>query len=866
MKADNQDRKGTSEKLRLIFGLLFRKKDGDSQSNGKNNLFVRLIFTALAFGAMVSLSYVFVHKVIRENLSRNAENVMFVVQNQVENDLNNPKMYLTGFSRTIRTAILNGDDKNRIKECLTDLSKYVHSNIQGISGFDGFFGYFYMPEESVFIDDSTFDFSADFDPTDRPWYKNTTTNHGVVTETVSYADIVTGGDVLIYSICIHDDDDNLLGVVCMRLKIDEIGERVINVAIGRGGWGMLISREFIVLAHPNKPFVDIDARDPSFPPHIYTPQMMRGENVSEGSMKDYHGDKSLAFFRKLSNGWYLGLVTPERPYFQSLITLAYTLGILGALSAAALMMILIRIDMARNKSDRESKYKSAFLANMSHEIRTPMNAIIGMTTIGKSADNIERKDYCLNKIEDASNHLLGVINDILDMSKIEANKFELVNDEFNFEKMLQRVVNVVNFRIDEKHHKFTVHIDKNIPRFVVGDDQRVAQVITNLLSNAIKFTPEYGSITLDVQLLREEEDGYYNLQISVSDTGIGLTPEQQARVFISFEQAESSTTRKYGGTGLGLPISKNIVELMGGNIWLESEYNKGTTFTFNIRVKSGSRIHEGLLDTDVNLSNIRIMAVDDDQDILNYFAEIAEGFGVACCDTATSGEEALGLVVRNGEYHIYFVDWRMPIMDGLQLASEIKKRTSSKSVVIMITAAEWTSIEADAKKAGVDKFLSKPLFPSAIMDTIKECISVDHQQMENAQVDINGIFEGRKILLAEDVEINREIVQALLEPTNVKIDCAENGLEAVKMFEKTPDYDMVLMDLQMPIMDGYEATKQIRALNIPEAKTARIIAMTANVFRDDIERCQEAGMNNHIGKPLNFEEVVEKMRMYMLAA
>jgi CheY-like chemotaxis protein len=502
---------------------------------------------------------------------------------------------------------------------------------------------------------------------------------------------------------------------------------------------------------------------------------------------------------------------------------------------------------------------------MSHEIRTPMNAIIGMTTIGKSADNIERKNYCLNKIEDASNHLLGVINDILDMSKIEANKFELVNEEFNFEKMLQRVVNVVNFRIDEKHQKFKVHIDKNIPRFVIGDDQRVAQVITNLLGNAVKFTPENGFITLNAQLLEKENDDYL-LQISVCDTGIGLTPEQQERIFMSFEQAESSTTRKYGGTGLGLSISKKIVELMGGNIWVESEPNLGSKFIFNIHVKNSSRVHEGLLDSDVNLSNIRIMAVDDDRDILHYFAEIAEGFGVDCCDTAVSGEEALGMVVCNGDYHIYFVDWKMPMMDGIELASKLKKKTSAKSVVIMITAAEWTSIEAEAKQAGVDKFLSKPLFPSSILDVIKECISVDRQQMEAAHNEIKGIFQGRKILLAEDVEINREIVLALLEPTNVKIDCAENGLEAVRMFQQTPDYDMVLMDVQMPVMDGYEATKKIRALNIPEAKTARIIAMTANVFRDDIERCHDVGMDNHIGKPLDFEEVVEKLRAYMPAA
>jgi CheY-like chemotaxis protein len=500
---------------------------------------------------------------------------------------------------------------------------------------------------------------------------------------------------------------------------------------------------------------------------------------------------------------------------------------------------------------------------MSHEIRTPMNAIIGMIKIGKTASNIERKDYCFEKIEDASNHLLGVINDILDISKIEANKFELVNEEFNFEKMLQRVVNVVNFRVDEKHQTFTVHIDKKIPRYLIGDDQRIAQVITNLLGNAIKFTPDKGNITLTAKLLKEE-NAHYALQISVTDTGIGLNEEQKSRIFMSFEQAENTTTRKYGGTGLGLSISKSIVESMGGGIWVDSEPNVGSTFTFTIRVERSSRIHEGLLDSAVNLSNIRIMVADDDKMILDYFKDIAVGFGVACCDTAMSGKEALELVSHKGQYHIYFIDWKMPEMDGIKLAAELKKKASAKSVVIMITAAEWTAIEDDAKKAGVDIFLSKPLFPSTIMDVIMDCISHDRHQMESAQHDIKGIFAGKKILLAEDVEINQEIVIALLEPTGITVDCAENGMVAVRKFKETPGkYDVILMDIQMPEMDGYEAAQKIREIDLPEAKTVKIIAMTANVFREDIERCHEAGMDSHIGKPLNFEEVVEKLLIYM---
>jgi signal transduction histidine kinase/DNA-binding response OmpR family regulator len=830
----------------------------------KRPLFAQILFTVLAFAAMGILSYVYMRNIVRENLVRNAENTLSLVQNQIENDLNHPKLYLAGFSRTIRTAILRGDDRRRLREYLTDLSGYLRSDSQGLSGFDGLFGYFYMPEGNVFIDDSTFDFQADFDPTERPWYKNTTANHGVVTETMSYADMVTGGNILIYSICIHGDDDRLLGIVCMRLQIDKIGDGVVNTALEWGGWGMLISRELVVLAHINEPFVGTDARDPSFPPHVYVPEMMRGENVSEGSMEDYHGSKSITFFRKLSNGWYIGLVTPEGPFYQSLSDMSLILFLLSAIFAAVLIAILIRIDMAKNKSDRESRHKSAFLANMSHEIRTPMNAIIGMTTIGKATKENERKDYCFSKIEDASNHLLGVINDILDMSKIEANKFELSPAEFNFEKMLQRVVNVVNFRIVEKHQRFSLRIDRFIPKTVIGDDQRVMQVITNLVGNAIKFTPEYGSITLDTRMVEDAQD-FCTIQISVSDSGIGISPEQQERVFSSFEQAESSTTRKYGGTGLGLAISKSIVEMMGGRIWVDSELGKGSTFAFTIQVQRGTQKKQGLLAPDIKLDTVRIMVVDDDKDILDYFTEIAHEFNVYC-DTAISGAEALRMVEKKGLYHIYFVDWKMPEMDGIQLVSGLKSHNdeSVKSVVIMITAAEWTAIEAEAKRAGVYKFLSKPLFPSAIADVINESLGIDHQKMEKVQTDISGVFAGRRILLVEDVEINREIVLALLEPTQIKIDCAENGVEAVRMFAEAPGkYDMIFMDVQMPQMDGYEATRRIRTLKHPYAKTIPIVAMTANVFREDIERCLEAGMNNHVGKPLDFNEVLEQLRSYL---
>jgi len=381
-----------------------------------------------------------------------------------------------------------------------------------------------------------------------------------------------------------------------------------------------------------------------------------------------------------------------------------------------------------NELAEASIAKSNFLANMSHEIRTPMNAIIGMTHIGESSVDIGKKDYAFGKIKAASSHLLGVINDILDLSKIEAGKFELCATEFYFEDMLQRVLTINTFRIEEKKQVLTIDTDGAIPKMLLCDEQRLVQVITNLLSNAVKFTPEGGSIKINARLL-EETGGVCTTRVNVTDSGIGISPEQQAKLFSSFQQAEVDTARKFGGTGLGLVISKNIVEMMSGKIWIESELGRGATFAFTFQ------------------------------------------------------------------------------------ASRVEKKAR-----VMETLTEDTGIK----------------------------------------------YDGCRILLAEDVEINREIVEALLEPTLIAIDCAEDGEQAVAMFIGAPDkYDLILMDVQMPKMDGYAATRAIRALNVPRAKTVPIIAMTANVFREDIERCLEAGMDAHIGKPIVFNEMIAILKEYL---
>jgi len=386
------------------------------------------------------------------------------------------------------------------------------------------------------------------------------------------------------------------------------------------------------------------------------------------------------------------------------------------------------------EAKQASRAKSEFLSNMSHEIRTPMNAIIGMASIAVSASDFERKNDCLEKIVDASTHLMGILNDILDMSKIEANKLELSSIEFRFRKIIERTENLIGVKTEEKNQTFTVSIDDDIPDILFGDDQRLAQVIVNLLSNAVKFTPNGGKIELNAHL-ESKTDGNCKILVKVKDSGIGISKEQQEKLFESFQQAESSTSRKYGGTGLGLVISKRLIELMNGQIWIESELGKGSVFSFYVK---------------------------------------------------------------------------LPYKEN-----------------------EKNQIEES------EPFKDEP------------------------QADF-GDYSERCILLAEDIDINRQILCALLEPTNLTIECAENGVEAVDMFQKHSErYDMIFMDLQMPEMDGLEATHCIRASNLPNAKTIPIIAMTANVFREDIEHCITAGMNGHLGKPLNLPEVIEVLHKHL---
>lgn len=521
--------------------------------------------------------------------------------------------------------------------------------------------------------------------------------------------------------------------------------------------------------------------------------------------------------------------------------------------------------LAKEEAERLSQTKSDFLSMMSHEIRTPMNAVIGMTAIAKKSDSMEKIKSCLDRVDDASEHLLGVINDILDMSKIESGKFELSETDFVLEHMLNRLVNVNQVRFEQKHQDFSIVVDPGVPVAIIADQQRLSQVITNLLSNAAKFTPNEGKINLTIKLAEETQDEAL-LLFEVRDEGIGMTSEQQSRLFQAFEQGDNSITRRFGGTGLGLAISKNIVERMGGSIHVESAPGKGSDFIFSIRVKKGSSTRSSHLSPRVNWQEVRLLAEDSSEYVRQYFHTITRSLGIRC-DTASSVEEALRLM-EDREYQIVFVGQPAHGTDGLEQVGRIREKHREQILVLMNAGEGDDRLEAEANSLGIRHFIEKPLLPSPLVDCINQCLNEcggQVPQLPDEQDKETDIFLGCRMLLVEDIEINREIMKAILEETGIEITEAENGQAACDLFEQNEGkFDMILMDVHMPVMDGYEATRRIRSREHASGTVSvPVLAMTADVMQEDIRKCLEAGMNGHIGKPVNSAELMLKLKRCM---
>ena len=518
------------------------------------------------------------------------------------------------------------------------------------------------------------------------------------------------------------------------------------------------------------------------------------------------------------------------------------------------------LSIALEEANQANKAKTAFLSNMSHEIRTPMNAIIGLDRIALNDPGIsESTREHLEKIGLSAQHLLSIINDILDMSRIESGRMTVKNEEFSFAKLLAQVNTIISGQCRDKGIDYECHVKGAVDDYYIGDEMKLRQVMINILGNAVKFTPEGGSVTFVVETIARF-NGKSTLRFAISDTGIGMNQDFLPRLFDAFSQEDSSRTNRYGSTGLGMAITKSIIELMNGTISVESEKHKGTTFTVTVTLIDCDHKSIDEDENDMLPHELCVLVIDDDP-IACEHAQLVLGQVGVNCEKALSGAEGLQMAkvrhARRDPYDLILVDWRMPDMDGVETTRQIRDAVGISTPVIILTSYNWDEIEEEAKAAGVDTFVAKPLFAGTVLDEFREAFKRKNAKLVRKVVDLKN----RRVLLAEDVPVNAEIMMMVLSMREIQVDHAENGRIAVEMFEEHEEgfYDAILMDMRMPEMDGLEATRRIRAMNRFDAKHIPIIALTANAFDEDVQQSMQAGLNAHLSKPIEPDVLFETL-------
>jgi len=514
-----------------------------------------------------------------------------------------------------------------------------------------------------------------------------------------------------------------------------------------------------------------------------------------------------------------------------------------------------------------SSSKTTFLSNMSHDIRTPMNAILGFTILlAKDADNPGKVREYTKKITASGQHLLSLINDVLDVSKIESGKVVLTIGEFTLNNMVSSVDAIIRPMAREKGQEFEVLVSGVKQEHLIGDETRINQILINLLSNAVKYTQEGGNIWLRIIGLGQHSSQYEHIRIEVEDNGYGMSQDYLEVIFDAFTRAENSTTNKVQGTGLGMAITKNIVELMGGTIQVSSQVDKGSLFIveLDLRIPDGKSDEQFWQENKIH----RILVVDDETDMGRNIQMLMEDAGVQA-ELAFCGEDALCRIRSTQEmgehYDVILLDWKMPDMDGIETARCIRKIVPDGTLILLLSAHDWDEIEEDAVGAGIQGFLTKPFFVSAFKEKIFEINTAHDQEIQASENAKEHSLNGVHFLVAEDNEINSEILEELLEVEGAVCHIAENGHLAVEAFKNAPPgtFDAILMDVQMPVMNGYEATLAIRSLEREDAETIPIIAMTANAFAEDVRDAKDAGMNDHIAKPIDMDIVRKTLYKYL---
>lgn len=577
--------------------------------------------------------------------------------------------------------------------------------------------------------------------------------------------------------------------------------------------------------------------------------------------------------------WYLVSVMPYSILDDAINNLSSQRMFMTLLSCVSVLIILTLIflryfsitrsqvhelEEARQMALEASKAKSEFLANMSHDIRTPMNAIVGMTAIATAhIDDQQQVQNCLRKIALSSKHLLGLINDVLDMSKIESGKLTLAKEQISLKEVVEGIVNIMQPQVKTKKQTFDIHVENILTENVWCDGVRLNQVLLNLLSNATKYTPEGGSIQLSLSEEKSPKgENYVRIHINVKDNGIGMSPDFLKKIYESYSRADGTRIHKTEGAGLGMSITKYIVDAMEGTIDVQSEPDKGTEFLLTFDFEKSVAV-----EMDMVLPSWNMLVVDDDELSCTTTMDVLKSIGIKA-EWTLSGEKAIELVIRRhkkkDDYQIILLDWKLPGMNGIQVAKEIRRNLGDEVPILLISAYDWSEFEVEAREAGIRGFITKPLFKSTLYHALCPYMDMEteHDQTMNQNINLSGC----RILLAEDNELNWEIARELLSDLGVELDWAEDGQICLDKFQKSPEgyYDAILMDIRMPHMTGYEATKAIRELYRSDAQSIPIIATSADAFSDDIQHCLECGMNAHIAKPIDVLELTRLLKRYLI--
>jgi len=679
-------------------------------------LIIQMGITIIMFIMMISLSYFFTKDVMRKQLNNDSELLITYTANRLDKALNETKIFLEEFANNVKEFFP--------KRNLVDLQNYFNTMVNSIVfissdyNLTGLSGYFLCPEKPILIE--TFEWDRDnFDITKRDWYQKTVDANGEIIETLLFSQDNAINDEIVYLLtkAIYIEDV-YCGMIIIRLQLKSITNYILAFPMMEKGYGFIMDTNFRILSHPKEEYIGKKLSEIDFYFDNFNIKKANGHIITQEE------GESVLYAKRTEHNLYVVMVTPKKDYYSNINLVLIFLIFAGIFFTLCLIVILTKIEKAKNIAIKESINKTNFLANMGYEIRDPLNTITGMSSMGKLSQNVEKKDYCFDKVIESSQYLLEIINNISDITEIESGKLKLNMEEFHFNKMVQKVLDKYKQEIEEKSITLEIIIDNSIPEVLIGDEIRLMQVLSNLLNNAVKFSPKKGKIKFYIKLL-SWVNNYNLLEVSIKDQGPGISEGEKELLFAPYYQAKKNTLHNFSSTGLGLTICKKLIELMDGRIWANSKINRGSTFYFTLKLKKG--------------------------DIRNL----------------------------------------------------------------------------------------KP-----------------HHLIDNEE-----IFEDYDILIAEDMTTNQEILNLLLKRTGISIDFANNGKEALKMFNENPDkYDLILMDIQMPILNGVETTVEIRKIN----QKIPIIAMTAHIFMDDINQFMEAGMTDHVSKPINFEKLINMLKLYLL--